>query len=52
MDNDGVSSINKGALSKAVTLTLSCFHSWSARFPVRSFSEDRPVSEEIKRVIN
>ena len=52
MDKEGVSSINKGAFSRSLTLTLSCFHSWSANFPVRSFSEDSPVSAEINRVIS
>ena len=52
IDNEGVSSINKGAFSNELTLTFNCFHSWSARLPVRSFSEERPVSQEIRRVIN
>ena len=52
MDNEGVSSIYKGAFSKFFTLIESCSHSCFSNFPVRNFSEDNPVSEEIKRVIN
>src|SRR5690625_464219 len=52
MDNDGVSSIYKGAASKSFTLTLSCSHSCFSKLPVRSVSELKPVSEEIRRVIN
>ena len=52
MESEGVSSINRGAFSRSVTLTLSCCHSWSASFPVRSFSEESPVSAEIKRVMS
>jgi hypothetical protein len=42
----------KGAFSKVFTLTLSCSHSCFSSFPVLNFSEERPVSEEIRRVIN
>ena len=52
MESEGVSSINKGAFSKFLTLMLSCSHSCFSNFPVLSFSEDKPVSDEIKRVIN
>ena len=52
MESDGVSSMNKGAFSKLFTLTLSCSHSCFSSLPVRNFSEDKPVSEDIKRVIN
>ncbi len=52
MDSDGVSSMNKGAFSKAFTFTFSCSHSCFSNLPVRNFSEESPVSEEIKRVIN
>ena len=47
-----MSSINKGAFSKVFTLTLSCSHSCFSNFPVLNFSEDNPVSLEIKRVIS
>ena len=52
MESDGVSSMNKGAFSKVLTLTFSCSHSCFSSLPVRSFSEDKPVSLEIRRVIN
>ena len=52
MESDGVSSINKGAFSRSFTFTLSCSHSWVSNFPVLNFSEESPVSEEIRRVIN
>ena len=52
MDKEGVSSINKGAVSKAFTLTFNCSHSCFSSLPVLSFSEDNPVSEEISLVIN
>ncbi len=53
MDNDGESSIYKGAFSKIFNFnTESCSHSCFSNFPVRNFSEDNPVSDEIKRVIN
>ena len=42
----------KGAFSRFFTLVLNCSHSCFSNFPVRNFSEDKPVSEEIKRVIN
>ena len=42
----------KGAFSKSFTLVDNCSHSCFSNFPVRNFSEDKPVSEEIKRVIN
>ena len=52
MDNEGVSSMNSGAFSKLFTLTLSCSHSCFSNLPVLSFSEDKPVSDEINLVIN
>src|SRR5690606_9560610 len=52
MDKEGVSSINNGALSRLFTLTLSCSHSCFSNFPVLSFSEESPVSDEINLVIS
>lgn len=42
IDNDGVSSIKRGAFSNAETFTFNCSHSNFSRFPVLSFSEDSP----------
>ncbi len=52
IDSEGESSINKGAFSKSFTFTESCSHSCFSNFPVRSFSDYKPVSDDIKRVIN
>ena len=52
IESDGESSIYNGAFSKSFTLVESCSHSCFSSFPVLNFSEDKPVSEEIKRVIN
>src|SRR5690606_31614865 len=52
MEREGVSSIKRGAFSKSFTFTLSCTHSCCSNFPVRRLCEDKPVPDEIKRVIN
>src|SRR5215831_4132744 len=52
IESEGVSSIYNGAFSRSFTLVDNCSHSCFSSFPVRSFSEDNPVSDEIKRVIN
>ena len=52
MDKDGVSSINKGAFSRAETLTFNCSHSNFSKLPVLNFYDDNPVSDEISLVIN
>src|SRR5690554_7093709 len=52
MESEGVSSIKSGAFSRSFTFTLSCSYLCCSNFPVRNFSEDKPVSDEIKRVIN
>ena len=52
IDKEGVSSIKIGASDKRFTLTFNCSHSWGSRFPLRSFSEVKPVSEDIILVIN
>ena len=49
---EGVSSIYKGAFSRSFTLVFSTNHSCSSSFPVRNFSDESPVSEEIRRVIS
>ena len=52
IESEGESSINNGAFSRSFTLTESCSHSCFSNLPVLSFSEDKPVSDEIKRVIS
>ena len=52
IDNDGVSSMYKGAFSRFETLTFNCSHSNFSSFPVLNFSEFKPVSDEINLVIN
>ena len=52
IESDGVSSTYKGAFSKELTFTFNCSHSWLANLPVLSFSDDKPVSEDINLVIS
>ena len=52
IDNEGVSSIYNGAFSRFFTLTFNCSHSCFSSLPVLSFSELRPVSDEINLVIS
>jgi hypothetical protein len=49
--SEGVSSINNGAF-QIFNFGTQLFPFMFSSLPVRNFSDDKPVSEEIKRVIN
>lgn len=52
IDNEGVSSIWRGAFSNACVLILSCSRSCFSSFPDLNFSEESHVSEEISLVMS